>query len=314
MKRTAASIVLFLFLISDLYSQKKIPDSEGATVKPGTDPGQPASILRDNTLEYYFFGSVPALVLAWGFTVWEWGTAPKWHVENDGWGIEQDSYAGGADKVAHTWGVYAVSRMATFVFERDGDSRGWSAFKGFLFGQFVGLGIEAGDGFGDTYGFSWGDMLWNVSGGAMALVFDLYPSVDDLVGFQFEYWPSKDHRARRDKWIEFTSDVSGQKFIFALKLGGIPYAGNTFLKYFQVDFGYYTRGYWYNPSHWDYESRHAYIGFSFNMSTLCESFLPDGKLRFSLSRFFKYYHAPIAYNPDACDYTLPGKVKTVQNR
>ncbi len=309
MTRITAALALSLFLISAVYSQENNPDTPAGVANAGQAFGDK----KGNTLEYILFGSVPALVLVWGITVWKWGTAPEWHVENDGWGMEQDSYTGGADKIAHAWGIYAVSRTASFVFEKDGDSRGWAALKGFIFGQCVGLGIEAGDGFGDTYGFSWGDMLWN-TGGLLALAFDLYPPLDNLIGFQFEYWPSKDHRERRDRWVEFTSDVSGQKFILALKLAGVPYVGTSFLKYFQLDFGYYTRGYWYNPSHWNYESRHAYIGFAFNLSEVCESFLPAGGFSATASRFFKYYHPPLAYNPEALDYTFAGREKIIQNR
>ena len=309
MKRLAAALIII-----NLFSYNAFPWENVPVPLSGNYAGQPQGIKNDITPEYWLFGSVPALVLVWGLTIWEWGTAPKWHVENDGWGIEQDSYTGGADKIGHTWGIYTVSRIGSYAFEKDGDSREWAAFKGFMFGQFVGLGIEAGDGFGDTYGLSWGDMMWNISGGIFALAFDLYPPLDNLIGFQFEYWPSKDHRERRATWIEFTSDVSGQRFIFALKLGGVPYIGSTFLKYFQIDSGYYTRGYWYNPSHWDCKSRHAYIGFAFNMSSICESVFPDGNWRASMSRFFKYYHAPLSYNPDALDYTLQGRERIAQNR
>ena len=138
--------------------------------------------------------------------------------------------------------------------------------------------------------------------------------LEQLFEFQFEYWPSKDYIARKNQWVEFTSDVAGQKFILGWKMSGMPYIGQTFLKYFQIDFGYYTRGYWYNPSHWDYKSRHAYIGFSIDLATVCDSVFPEGNWRTATSRFFKYYHAPLAYNPDALNYTLPGKEKIIQNR
>ena len=314
MKRIAASLILVIFFISASYSQDKNPGSSPGIEKAGDNVEQTAGGEMSYSAEYWLFGSVPTVVLIWGLTVWKWGSAPKWQIKTDGWGIEQDSYTGGADKVSHTWGIYTISRFGSWAFEKNGDSRGWAIFKGFLYGQFVGLGIEAGDGFGKTYGFSCGDMTWNFAGGIMQLLFDLYPPLDNLIGFQFEYWPSKDYMARKDKWGEFTSDVSGQKFILAWKMSGMPYIGETFLKYFQIDFGYYTRGYWYNPSHWDYKSRHAYIGFAFNLSSICDSVFPEGNWRASTSRFFKYYHAPIAYNPDALDYTLPDKEKIIQNR
>lgn len=313
-KRFVAAFLFLFFISGRLYPVEGEESRSPEMSDSGITSQQKKNGKRNYTLEYWLFGSVPAIVIIWGVSVWEWGTAPKWHVENDGWGMEQDSYTGGADKMGHIWGVYAASRIGSYAFEKCGDSRELSAVKGFLFGQLVGLGIEVGDGFGDTYGFAWGDMLWNLGGGAMGLLLDLYPPLDDLIGFQFEYWPSRDHIDRKDVWFEFTSDVSGQKFVLTLKLAGIPCMRETFLQYFQIDFGYYTRGYWYNPSHYDYKSRHAYIGFSFNLSRVCESVFPEGNLRAASSRFFKYYHPPLEWNPEALDYTFSGKEKIVQNR
>ncbi|MDY6934849.1 MAG: DUF2279 domain-containing protein [Spirochaetota bacterium] len=296
MKWIHAFIILFVFLFSNLFAQEEITVQIEEKQK------------KDYTAEYWLFGSVPALVIAWGIGTWGWGTATKWHFEGDGWGLEQDSYTGGADKWGHTWGIYLISRIGTYTFEWSGDSRTRAAIKGFIYGQFVGLGIEVGDGFGDTYGFAWGDMVWNLGGGLFALLLDLYPPIDNLLGFQMEYWPSEDHRnQKKEKWLEVTSDVSGQKYILALKLSGVPYIKDTFLKYFQIDFGYYTKGYWYNPSVDKYKTRHTYIGFAMNFSRLSESVFPKGGWRRAFSSFLKYYHPPVAYNPDALDNTLAGK-------
>lgn len=307
MKKTINILIIIIFTYCRLYAQSDSTlDTEGNNGKDNQKSEK--NITKDYTAEYWLFGSVPVLVIAWGIGTWGWGTAAKWHFEGDGWGLEQDSYTGGADKLGHTWGVYMLSRVGSYAFEKSGDSRIRAALKGFVFGQFVGLGIEVGDGFGDTYGFAWGDTIWNLGGGIIALLLDIYPTLDDLIGFQMEYWPSKDHRDQSsEKWIEFTSDVSGQKFILALKLSGIPYIKNTLLQYFQIDFGYYTKGYWYNPSNYTYESRHTYIGFTFNLSRLSDKLLPESSLQFAASSFFKYFHPPIAYNPETLDNTLAGK-------
>lgn len=306
-KRFILSIVIIL-LVTNLYAE------EAAVSTQDKQSEAKALSKKDYTTEYWLFGSIPVVVIGWGIGAWGWGTASKWQFKNDDWAIEQDSYTGGADKFAHAWGIYVISRIGSYAFEKSGDTKNWSALKGFLFGQAVGLGIEVGDGFGDTYGFSWGDMIWNFGGGLIALAFDLYPPIDNLIGFQMEYWPSKDYRKqRKEKWVEFTSDVSGQKFIFALKMSGIPYVRDTLLKYFQIDFGYYTRGYWFSHSEYAYKTRHAYIGFAFNLSRVSESVLPEGSWRNGFSSFFKYYHPPIAYNPDALDHTLAGKTPTKQD-
>ncbi|MBN2402246.1 MAG: DUF2279 domain-containing protein [Spirochaetes bacterium] len=271
-------------------------------------------VKKSYATEYWLFGSVPVIIIGWGIGAWGWGTASKWHFENDGWGLEQDSYTGGADKLGHTWGIYLISRVGSYAFEKSGDATNWAAFKGFLFGQLMGLGIEIGDGFGDTYGFAWGDMVWNLGGGIIAMALDMYPPLDRLIGFQMEYWPSKDHRNQRpEKWLEFTSDVTGQKFLLALKMSGIPYIQDTPAKFFQIDFGYYTRGYWFSDSSYRYKTRHAYIGFAFNLSIVSESVIPEGSWRRGFSTFFKYYHPPVAYNPDALDHTFAGSTPSEQD-
>lgn len=300
MKRLPAVFFFISIICCNLFAQETI-------TTPGPDETE---FLKHSSLDYWIFGSVPAIVLAWGLGAWGWGSASKWHFENDGWGIEQDSYTGGADKFGHSWGIYTISRIGSFAFEANGDSPGRAALKGFLFGQFMGLGIEIGDGFGDTYGFAFGDMVWNLAGGIIALAFDLYPNLDDLFGFQIEYWPSKDHlNQEKAKWFEITSDVTGQKFIFSLKFSGIPWIKDTISQFFQIDFGYYTRGYWFPDSSYSYKTRHAYIGFALNLSRISEKVLPPGCWKNSFSRFFKYYHAPAAYNPEILDNTLQGKVK-----
>jgi hypothetical protein len=315
MKIRSAIKTFFLILMITLYLSVNLYSEESQPVqKSNNEAGNAAMLQKDYTTEYILYGSVPVIILGWGIGAWGWGTASKWHFENDGWGLEQDSYTGGADKISHTFAIYTISRIGSYAFEKSGDTRNWAAFKGFLFGQLMGLGIEIGDGFGDTYGFSWGDMIWNFGGGLMAMALDMYPPLDRLIGFQMEYWPSKDYRSQKpEKWIEFTSDVSGQKFILALKLSGIPYIQETPAKFFQLDFGYYTRGYWYSHSHYSFKTRHAYIGFAFNLSTVSESILPEGSWRNASSALFKYYHPPVGYNPDALDHTFSGKTPTKQD-
>ncbi len=299
------SILISHFIITGLNSQE-LNNNEG--IEQSEDVDKPK---KSYTAEYWLFGSIPAVVVLWGVGTWGWGTTSGWHFKDDGWGLEQDSYTGGADKVGHTWGIYAISRIGSYAFEEGGDSRTRAALKGFLFGQLIGLGIEVGDGFGDTYGFAWGDMVWNLGGSIVALLFDLYPPLDNLIGFQIEYWPSEDHRKQSsDKWIEVTSDVTGQKFILALKLAGIPYIRETILQYFQIDFGYYTRGYWFSNSTYDYQTRHMYIGFAFNLSRMSEKTLPRGGFRSFFTTLFKYYHTPYtAYNPAQLDHTLSGRTR-----
>lgn len=297
MKRLAVAFVIMLFVFTDLYPQGNAVAREDEVKEKEVS----------YSTEYWLFGSVSAVVLAWGIGAWGWGSA-SFRLENDGWGVEQDSYTGGADKWGHAWGIYLTSRIGSSAFEKSGDSRARSAVKGFLFGQFVGLAIEIGDGFGETYGYAWGDMVWNFGGGVFALLLDLYPPLDELLGFQLEYWPSEDHRSQKpEKWVEITSDVTGQKYIVNLKMSGIPFVRDTFMRYFQIDFGYYTKGYWFHPSNYDYKTRHAYIGFAFNLSKVSETLLPEGGWRNGFSTFFKYYHPPIAYNPDALDYTFAGR-------
>ncbi|MDY6970516.1 MAG: DUF2279 domain-containing protein [Spirochaetota bacterium] len=298
MKKSISIFMILMIIIFNLYAEGEKPDALEKT-KP-----------QDNTLEYWFYGSVPVVVLLWGIGAWGWGTSKDWQFNDDGWGIEQDSYTGGADKFGHLWGIYLASRIASHTFEKNGNSRNRSALKGFLFSQIVGLGIEIGDGFGDTYGFSWGDMVWNLGGGLFALLMDIYPPLDELLAFQIEYWPSEDHMNQKaTKKLEITSDVTGQKFILSLKFRGMPYIRDTIMQYFQIDCGFYTRGYWFSNSTYKYKSRHAYIGFAFNLSRISERIIPAGTWRNGFSSFFKYYHPPFALNPDVLDYTFDGKTK-----
>ena len=77
------------------------------------------------------------------------------------------------------------------------------------------------------------------------------------------------------------------KFLVALKLDGFDFIKPKYLKYLELHFGYYARGYSETD---DRDRRNVYVALGINLSKICSDF-SLGKV----SKFFNYYQAPFTY-------------------
>jgi hypothetical protein len=89
-----------------------------------------------------------------------------------------DTYAGGADKLGHAWSNYALTRGISGVLSWGGVSKAASvATSASLAFGFFAL-IELKDGYEPRYGFSWGDVLFNAGGNALAIGTESFPVLE----------------------------------------------------------------------------------------------------------------------------------------
>jgi hypothetical protein len=105
----------------------------------------------------------------------------SFHFGNERW-FGENTYAGGADKAAHFVQYYIISREMSLLYRTLGYTETQSIAIGAGLGLLAGIINETGDGI-NRYGFSYEDLVMDVSGTALAaLVSGL--GVSDVVGFR----------------------------------------------------------------------------------------------------------------------------------
>ena len=90
----------------------------------------------------------------------------SFHFGNERW-FGENTYAGGADKAAHFVQYYIISKEMSFLYEKLGYSRSQSIAIGAGLALLAGIINETGDGI-NRYGFSYEDLVMDVSGAAIA--------------------------------------------------------------------------------------------------------------------------------------------------
>lgn len=203
----------------------------------------------------------------YGFTSWWDKSSSEFRVRHEGW-FEADSPNGGADKLGHGYSAYVATRFLTQGFQWAGHSRQHAAWLAGMTSGTLSLGVEVMDGFTEKYGFSTEDMVMNLSGIGLGVLFDAYPAWDDLFDIRFKYWTSDDAKRLHD--YDPIADYSGQTYLLIAKAHYFPwFRENKFLRYLEFALGYGTRGY--QPTDGtglQTRERNLYYGISLNLSQL----------------------------------------------
>ncbi len=195
-----------------------------------------------------------AAITGWGILNWDYfQNDPK--KAGEGW-FSECTKNGGVDKLGHFYFSYALSHLFSSLYEHEGYSNDKGAFWGSLSAFGLTTWMEIGDSFSD-YGFSYEDALMNLAGSLTGYLLYTRPDLAEKIDFRIEYLPDF-------KKMDFITDYENQKFIMALKFDGFDFARNSFLKYFELHLGYYTRGY----SELRPRERNVYLGFGLNMSRI----------------------------------------------
>ncbi len=201
----------------------------------------------------------------YGFAFW-WDEEPgRFHMTREG-NMEQDSYAGGADKLGHAWACYLLTRGFSGLLNWSGAGAVLSEIIGIAAVQAVFLFSEIEDAYFD-YGFSWWDVAFNFAGSCLGALLDLVPWLDRAIDFRFWYAPTSRFR---DVDYNMAEDYSGQKYFMVLKLDGIPAIRETAAKYLEFYVGYATDGY--KPRR-ERKERHVFFGLSVDVFGLLKSVL-----------------------------------------
>lgn len=190
-----------------------------------------------------------------GFTTWTYFAWYYNHKRNpDGfrWGgdrwFEVDTYAGGADKLGHAWATLGLARGGTELLHQwGGIDMLYASLIGCGLSELLFFGVEIKD--GAYYEFSYGDFVFNTAGAVLAFAMSNSKTLDDLVDFRVQYWPSKAYRRQltNDGNINIAEDYTGETYLLAFHLGGIPplrdWKYGSWSRFVDVAIGFETRGY-----------------------------------------------------------------------
>jgi len=206
-------------------------------------------------------GSAVGLVAAYGASNW-WqdGFGGAFRTVSEGW-FGQTTQSGGADKFGHAFFSYSGARLLSAAFGAVGNNANAAAALGALWSLGIMTGVEAVDGYSKQYRFSTVDAIMNVAGAAAGYIMERNPTLDALVDLRIHYLPSESGK------FNVGGDYSGQTYLVALKASGVPsLRSNGVLRYFELSFGYGTRGYDSPPQ--VERRRNLYFGISLNLSEL----------------------------------------------
>jgi len=259
----------------------------GKPEKPLTDEE-----LRNRVIYTNVIGA--GIVTAWGIAFWDYFTlSPK--TNNEGW-FGKDTKYGGADKLGHFYSTYLWSLGFSSLYEYWGMSEDESLIYGPLTSWFFQGMMEVGDSFSESQGFSYEDMVMNTVGAAFYYVREKYPEVKRKVDLRLEYVP--DFNSDVDIFTQYNS----MKYLFALKFSGFDSMEDTPMKYFELQLGYYTRGYQDHDNYNDTE-RVVYVGVGINASEVLKAIGWE-----KTSKILNYYQLPYTYVPFGYDFDTQGYV------
>jgi len=299
-----------------IAKEKKSSDKENKlsnnnnNVKKKVHPSKKKKEEKRNTTLWGVAVAFGATSLTFGFSALNWWTgheesfaADNFNFWNRGW-LNEDTYAGGHDKIGHAFSNYIFQHAYTGLFEWAGFKRITSIWLAAGMTAFSFNMIELFDGF-TSYGWEYGDTVFNFGGQIFAILSQLY-GIDDYVQFKMAwvfspiYWREED--VPRYKVLE---DYNGQRFFLAANTHTMFQKFNIkshFWKYIQPAVFYESRGYRpYLPEEFEYlKERNVGGALIFDLAGLIKDYFPNSSLMRGFGSFFKFYQIPlmVAYGYD----------------
>ena len=196
-----------------------------------------------------------------GFKTWDWGSSSEFKFHPEGW-FGDKTGSGGMDKLGHAFSTYVVTDLLTDRIIANGGGSGAAITAGLLS---MGLmtAVEIVDGFSADHGFAREDMVMNALGAGFSVLRSTMPGLKEKVDFRLQYFPSP-HSSFRP-----LSDYMGQRYLLAVKLAGFETFEQTPLRYFEVQGGYFARGFSKQEKLLNLDrDREFYVGVGFNFGEI----------------------------------------------
>jgi len=271
--RRSVALAVFIFLLG-----LSIPVSAKENVAWYENPSKEDKALLLNA-------AAGAAILTWGVLSWDYGASSP-HFGSEGW-FGKNTPDGGADKAGHMWSSYTLSHLFSYQYKHWGYDQEPAIKLGCLSSLGIQTLMEIGDSFSNKYGFAYEDEVFNILGVAIGYVMVRYPEVARKVDFRVEYDPFRKGKYKSDIF----TDYERQKYVIAVKMDGFDAVKDTYLKYFELQAGYYSRGYEASDSTGEQDSRRRtiYVGVGLNIGKILEPFWE--------TKIFNYVQVPYTYAP-----------------
>jgi Predicted periplasmic lipoprotein (DUF2279) len=272
-------------------------------INPADNPGQQAitiktddeflSAQKKRRTRWIVWGTVLSYA-AYGYRNWWSEDNSNFNFANEQW-FGEDSYAGGADKLGHTYAAYLSMRLMTKQFQWAGHDHADSLKLGAIVAGSVLAGVEVLDGFTQRFGFSREDLIMNFLGIGLGVLLEARPKWDALIDFRIQYWPSDDARKLGER--DPISDYSGQTYFLVAKASGLPaLRSRRYIRYFELALGYGSRGYEPDDGSLLDRERRIYYGISVNLSHLLDNTVfkqrQSSRTHNILHNVLEYYQVP----------------------
>ena len=234
---------------------------------------------------------------------WNWGDEKHLHIRREGF-FGKKTNDGGADKVGHAFSHYVAFRALHNYYDWSENGKSTKWYYSISTAVSLGLLIEVGDSYSSEIGGSYEDFIADITGISLGALLEYSPILDSLIGYSWQYWPTSRYYGKNgEKPLNFTTDYNGAKFVLNFRLTGLQTLGlqlPNFLRYIQLDYGYFTRNY--RSGNVDNEDpyRSLYYGISLNFMEIVKDFFenPHTKASRIIQQPFKYYHIPAGYYED----------------
>lgn len=199
-----------------------------------------------------------AFITAWGLAKWDYGDQTL-HLQRERW-FQKDTREGGADKAGHFYTSHVLTHALGGLYEHWGLARDRAAREAALTSLLITTYMEVGDGF-SRYGIAPEDLVMNLAG--TWLGYQLYR--DETWGRRLDL--RLEYRFN-GKTGDVLTDYEHARYLVALKFDGFAALADTPLRFFEVQAGYYARGY----GDASPDRRVGYLGLGLNFSHLAEQF------------------------------------------
>jgi hypothetical protein len=246
------------------------PDATESEVEEGVDGWTAGKLWSLGGLAGLYTG-----VGVWAYFAWYNGKPrnPGWEWNGDGaFGV--NTYAGGSDKLGHFYSTLVITRATTSLLQAGGWRRlPASLISSGLAATYFTL-IEVKDAY--YYEFSTGDLVADLVGAGLGVLMVNRPEVDRLIDFRVDYWPTDEYiDGFKDGDVNFVEDYSGQTYLLALHLSGIPKLTDSrwmrWGRYVDLVSGFQSQNYKPEPADPDaMESQHLFFGVALNVQGVLE--------------------------------------------
>lgn len=196
------------------------------------------------------------IISAWGIRYWNYADF-KPHVTSEAW-FGQNTKHGGADKLGHFYAGYAIANVFAKQFQDWGYSRKHAALYSSLSSSLITGYMEVGDAYSE-FGFSKQDFIMNIAGTLTSYALYIHPELAKKINIRAEYIPTGTTN-------DPITDYDGMKYLIAMRLDGFDKTARSPLRFFELQLGYYTRGYENKSPH--NRQRNIYTGIGLNVSHL----------------------------------------------